>query len=121
MMRKWFSIGLISATCFVGLCDTSEAGHRHRRARNARGHTSVDLQNNCYTSANYGYANDAYSGYGHATTQSYGSSSYGSNHYPSYVVGDSSVYGNYGVHGGQVHGHGNVGGNVIGNNTVLGR
>jgi hypothetical protein len=121
MMRKFFSIGLIAAACVAGLCDTSEAGHRHRRARSngARNHCEPVQQSAC-NNMNYGYSTYSDSGYGHPSSQQYGSSNYGSSNY-GYNGVPTQSYGSSPYQSGQVNVNGRVGGNMFGNTTILSR
>jgi hypothetical protein len=121
MMRKVFSIGLIAAACVAGFCDTSEAGHRHRRARNsgAQNHCEPVQQSAC-NNMNSGYSTYSDSGYGHPSSQQYGSSNYGSSNY-GYNGVPTQSYGSSPYQGGQVNFNGRVGGNMFGNTTILSR
>jgi hypothetical protein len=126
MFRKLFSIGLIAAACVAGFCDTSEAGHRHRRARNvgARNHCEPVQQSAC-NNIKSGCSTYSDSCCGNPSSQQYGSSSYGSSSYGASNYGYNGVltqsYGSSPYQGGQVDVNGRVGGNMTGNTTILSR
>ncbi len=120
MFRKFFSIGLIAAASFVGLCDTSDAGH-HRRGRHAAGQNCCCEQQSSYSTINSGYSGfsgNMNSGYGGPSSQYYGSNGYGANDYGSGSYGNSSGYGRSAMGLGF---NGNAGSRIIGNGMILGR
>ena len=120
MMRKCFTLGLLSVACVAGLCETSEAGHRHRCARTS-GHQTrcAAVQPQVCQSANSGYYGQSNAGYTQSSGHNYGSNSYMLNTYDYNNHqfnnnGSSSYQGNGYLQPSNVNAYGNAGGNANG-------
>lgn len=120
MVKKFFSIGLLTVLSLGGLSTTSEAGHHHRRARHGAGQNCGTVSTSSYTAVDSGCSGCG-GGYNDGAAQSYGAGqSYGAMNYGSSQYGNSSPYGNQFMQSGQGFLNANARGNM-GGGRIFGR
>ena len=107
MFRKFMVVGLVSVVSFVGFGASSEAGQRHRRAKQRDCQPCVGTPP---SSCNSGCTNDATMGYGGQPLQNYGA-----------YYNNTGMNGNYASYSNQGNVNGNVRGNILGNGMIRGR